>query len=153
MSQIIDDLRAENGQARITRCAERRCSLDLRGVAADNHVIVSPEQILSGTSQSRCDCIVFCDRDGLWVVPVELKGGGYDAGQVIAQLQSGAQIAENLLRARACKGFIPLLLCGRGSSAGIRVLRKDQSRVSFRGRTYFIEIRNCGFPLTQVLSE
>ena len=153
MSEVIERLRRENPQSCIPRCAERRCSLDLRSVAAENHVIVSPEQILSDTSKSRCDCIVFCDCDGLWVVPVELKGGSYDAGQVIAQLQSGAQVAEGLLKTRPCKGFIPLLLCGRGSSAGIRVLRKDQSRVSFRGRTYFIEIRNCGSPLTQVLSE
>ena len=116
-------------------------------------MIVSPEQILSDTNKSRCDCIVFCDRDGLWVVPVELKGGGYDAGQVIAQLQSGAQVAENLLRTRPCKGFIPLLLCGKGSTTGFRILRKNQSRVSFRGEPHFIEVRNCGSPLTQVLSE
>lgn len=151
MSEVIERLCRENRQSCIRRCAEGRCSLDLRGVAAEDHVIISPNQVLGATEENRCDCLVFWDRCGLRVIPVELKGGGYHARQVVEQLRSGARIAESLLGTRPFRDFTPLLLCGRRSTAEFKVLGKKESRVFFRNVYYYVKVRNCGSPLTQIL--
>ena len=153
MSQLTEDLRAKHQRCCVNGCAERNCSLSLAGLARDDFVIISPDRVLGNTGGKRCDGLVFYDRGGLRVIPIELKSGRFDAREAAKQLTGGAQIAasESVISAARVQEFIPLLLHKGIKAIEVRVLRGQ--RVRFRKAQYSITLKRCGFRLAELLRD
>ena len=95
----------------------------------------------------RCDFVLFVvsGKGSLFVVPMELKGGGVDASEVSAQLQRGVEFADRF----APQGFQavchPVLFHG-GSIHPKQRKTLNRAKVRFRGRRLTISTARCNRP-------
>ena len=102
----------------------------------------------------RCDFVFVGEearRDGhAWVVPIELKSGAFSARTVAAQLQAGADLADQWLPANARFQFVPVVAHGQGiRREKLKALQK--SAVTLRGQKRRPRLLRCGSPLRQAL--
>ena len=68
-----------------------------------------------GDGDKHCDYLfVGEEKVTAYVAPIELKGGGFRAGEVIEQLQGGANVADKWLPAGNAFQFVPVLVHGKG---------------------------------------
>ena len=98
----------------------------------------------------RCDYLfVGEEAETAWVVPIELKSGGFKATAAAEQLRGGAALAASWLPDGAFN-FVPVLAHGRGIHR--RELNKLRSeRIELRGQARNIMLIHCRQPLRDAL--
>ena len=101
-------------------------------------------------TQTRCDYLVVAEEaNGTgWVVVLELKKGKLHASRVIAQLQAGADAAEELVPQEEAVRFRPALFSGDKSRHELARLR---TKIRFHGHSEPTRLRSCGQSLKEVL--
>ena len=153
MTSPVEQVRASVPPACLARrCRREGCLVSLTKVPQPSVLIDMDcnELTISPTSR-RCDFMFVSDEEG-WVVPLELKRGNLDAGEMVAQLRAGARFAERVVPKGAAVRFLPIAVCGgRVHRTERNKLRSNASRIRFRGQYVYIELLKCGQPLTQAL--
>lgn len=149
---------AEVGPSIDARCIVKRglskegCTVVMTGMPRERLVIDfdkpgSPLQ----QDTTRCDylCIAEADNGDDWIVPLELKKGGFKATVIAQQLQAGANVADKLVAAAATFRFRAVAFSGSVRKAE-RLSLKRQS-VQFRGHREEIRRTRCGGRLASML--
>ena len=131
--------------------------MSMRGIPGQSF-LVDMDHPLSRVSQDdiRCDFLfVGPVRDGgeEWVAPIELKGGGVNVSEVKAQLQAGANFADEHVPHGERIQFLPIVASGKLHKDDRRKLRLNANRISFRGRPEFIQWMRCGDNLSSAFSK
>ena len=133
------------------------CSIRLTDAPAE-HVAVDldcPALPLLRAGRKRCDFVFVGEEpqpDGrnAWVAPIELKSGAFSASTVAAQLQAGADLADQWLPANARFQFVPVVAHGQGiRREKLKALQK--SAVTLRGQKRRPRLLRCGARLRQAL--
>ena len=106
---------------------------------------------------NQCDLILFHIDDvqnGLVGVPMELKGGGVDASEVIVQLREGARIVDNLVPKDVNISLVLVLVHG-GSMHKSQRNKLRTARIKFRNEEFPINTTTCSYKgnLAQVLKK
>ena len=126
--------------------------MSLAGVPTD-HVLVDLDcDTLQNRHQGkRCDYLfVGEDTETVWIVPIELKSGGFRASEAAEQLRGGAALTASWLPGRSTFNFVPVLAHGPGIHR--QVFKKLRSeRIRLRGQARQIVSIRCGTPLRVVL--
>jgi len=134
-------------------CQDSRCALVLPS-STQNFTCISGRmyQANHGVNQKLCDCIILWSvSGGLVLAPVELKSGGINAKDCVAQLQNGANLANTFLSRRSSRlNFAPLLV-HRGGMHPIEYRILNNRRVLFRGKSYPIQQARCGSQLANLI--
>ncbi len=150
MNDILSTIRSRVGEENLSdSCRKNGCRVSMEGVSRCR-VIVDADLAFPAhdVSSGRCDYIVFlADSDSnAFVVPLELKGGGVDASEVVVQLQRGADFAD--LFVPETDGDIPLLPVLFHSRSIHPNQRKtlNRTKIRFRGRDLTIKTGRCNHP-------
>ena len=101
----------------------------------------------------RCDYLYFDDDNARGrVVSLELKKGSPRAGEIAAQLQAGADLAQRLVGDDIAVGFTPVAAHGgRMHRYRVNSFAQRENQVSFRQTEYRIELLKCGASLNEAL--
>lgn len=94
---------------------------------------------------NQCDLILFHIDDvqnGLVSVPMELKGGGVDASEVIVQLRAGARVVDNLVPKDVNINLVLVLVHG-GSMHKSQRNKLRTARIKFRNEEFPINTTKC----------
>ena len=157
MTGLVATVRGKLDEAcvRSRRLRKEGCSVSLRDAPQPRLIIDldKPGSPLS-QNQTRCDYLFVAEvpskRD--WVVPLELKSGGLDAGKVVEQLQAGARAAEKLVQPSRTIRLCPVLAYGGSMHRAERTVMKQKSSwVRFHDYSEPVRQIRCGSPLTQAL--
>lgn len=140
-------------------CSKDRCSVSMNGVPSNRAIIDLDHKSFSSQSQygqKRCDYLVVCQRDpSVWIAPIELKSGGFEASSVIKQLQAGADQAKSLLA--DCHSFILVpVVARRRRKQGLH--RRDAKlfrtkKISLSGKKRLPILIECGERLESALNQ
>ncbi|MET8974730.1 hypothetical protein ABZX85_03845 [Streptomyces sp. NPDC004539] len=90
---------------------------------------------------------VMSKGDEVRAYAIELKGGGAKPGQVVEQLQKGADLIHKVMESIPVT-FVPVLVHASLTTLQIRDLKR--ARITFRGKSYMISLARCGSHLSQV---
>lgn len=131
------------------------CSVRLTDAPAE-HVTVDLDcpALPLPAGKKRCDFVFVGEdaRDGrsdAWVAPIELKSGAFSASTVVAQLQTGADLADQWLPANAMFNFVPVVAHGRIRRRELEILRNNPITLREQKRRPFL--LRCDSPLRQAL--
>ena len=131
------------------------CSVRLTDAPAE-HVTVDLDcpALPLPAGKKRCDFVFVGEdaRDGrsdAWVAPIELKSGAFSASTVVAQLQTGADLADQWLPANAMFNFVPVVAHGRIRRKELEILRNNPITLREQKRRPFL--LRCDSPLRQAL--
>jgi len=103
-------------------------------------------------NETKCDYIFIGGSSNVFLVPLELKRGKLDAGDIVKQLQAGANIAATrIIPKREQVQFLPVAVCRKFSRAEIR--RLSQRKIRFKTQTSDVQFLKCGQPLVEILSK
>jgi hypothetical protein len=110
------------------------------------------EDLELGPDRKRCDFLfVGEDERGAWVVPIELKSGGFSGTPVREQLQGGANAADGWIPPGCSFRFVPVLAYGRaGHREQIKSLRSGT--VTLRDQHRKPVLIRCDARLTEALA-
>ena len=138
-------------QCQTRQCRSSGCTVSMSG-APDSRVIVDMDctalAIPAGTV--RCDYLFIGETvDNVWVTPIELKSGKINGGDVVNQLQGGADFAESLPVGEPVR-FLPVLAHGKGVHRKQRQSLRER-HVTFRGGKYQVTLIRCRQPIADVL--
>ena len=158
-SEILEDIRDRVGRGNLfngNAFKRGRCSADLTGISENDRVVVDLDKVFPSGQEGKnqCECVLFYfdEAENFVVVPIELKGGGsVDASEVAAQLKNGAAFAINYTPRDVKSICRPILFCRSISTAEVKQLKKPQSKVPFRGKSFEIKTTRCGNKLADVL--
>ena len=130
--------------------AKDGCSISMAGAPA-SHVTVDMDCAALSLQGKRCDLLfVGEDGDDAWVAPIELKSGAFSVSSVAAQLQSGANLADQYLPASTRFHFVPVIAHGHGiPKQKTKALRK--AAVTLRKQTRRPLLIRCHTPLRNAL--
>ena len=158
MAGLVEQARTKVNKTCIitTRIKKEGCSVSLSGAPAPR-VIVDFDRRGSPVAmdQVHCDYLLIAeDPSGAgWVCPMELKRGELRASEVVAQLQSGAQVAEHIVPQNTLVKFRPVAAFGGGiHRAEIDALKRKSNKVSFQRVSEYVRLIKCGEKLTKGLS-
>ena len=156
MANLVPIVRERVPKECLTRTYSRDgCSVRLTDAPAE-HVTVDLDcpalPLLAG--KKRCDFVFVGEdaRDGrsdAWVAPIELKSGAFSASTVVAQLQTGADLADQWLPANAMFNFVPVVAHGRIRRKELEILRNNPITLREQKRRPFL--LRCDSPLRQAL--
>ena len=153
MTSLVEHVRSSTPPDCIAgRCRREGCTVSLTGAPRPFVMIdMDCDELQINRASRRCD-FMFVSDEGRWVVPLELKRGRLNAGEIVAQLRAGAQFADRVIPKGATVQFRPVAVCG-GKVHRIQhtKLRSKASRIRFRGRFESIKLLKCGQALTQAL--
>ncbi len=156
MSGLVGRVRSNVDERCIaTRIRKRGCRVNLEGVPTPR-VIVDFDRPGSplGSSDERCDYLFMADAadgDG-WVVPLELKGGQFDASKIAGQLQAGAGAAERIVPRTIAVRFRPIAVHrGDTTKEARNRLKQKPILVRFRGKDVPLRRMKCGQKLADQL--
>ena len=133
-------------------CDKERCKLSVR-IAKVEWVLVDLDcrELHIPRSRKRCDYVFVGEkRTKAWVAPIELKSGRFDAAEVVAQLQGGAETVEAWLPDDSAFQFVPVLAHGRD----LRIKQRNEfrsSKVRLRDRIRQVALVRCGGTLKDAL--
>lgn len=150
----MEAVRAKVGDGCLDKkCKRPGCRVSLKGVP-ESHLIIDfdePDSPLD-ESQTRCDYLFVADgnRNGGWVVPLELKRGKYDASEVVKQLEAGRKVAEDIVPGKTRVRFRPFLVFEKAPHPA-EILELRRSKIRFRGSEKRIESMKCGGELMKKL--
>lgn len=134
-------------------CKKGKCSISLKDAPAQRLIVdldcATPP---IPASRKRCDYLFVGEKDrSTWVMPIEMKGGGFKAGEVVDQLQGGSDVADAWLPPESLFRFVPVLAHGKGAhKRDFRVLRRD---ITLRGEKRRIKTLRCGDKLVRAIQE
>ena len=154
MSLLVDRAKRDiPQQCQSRQCRGAGCFLSLKGIG-DQRVLIDMDcgELNVPPDRKRCD-YVFVGAEN-WIVPIELKSGNVDAGQVKEQLQTGADFAHGRLVTNDTRvRFRPVAAYGgKIHRSQTEALKKPQTRVRFGNETYEIKLIRCGAALAGALS-
>lgn len=153
MNSLVGQVRAAVPPACcVNRCRKKGCSVSLTGAPRPFILIdMDCHELQISQASKRCD-FMFVSDDGGWVVPLELKRGKLDSGEMVEQLRAGAEFADRVVPKGASVRFLPIAVCG-GKVHRIErdKLRSNASRIRFRGQYVYIELLKCGQALAEKL--
>ena len=151
MTNLIDKVKNSVAQNCIAKvCSKKGCSLSLTGLTKQ-YVLIDMDKAPICPNTGKCDYLFVGYVDHLWVAPIELKGGGAKANEVVGQLRAGARFADNKVPKRAKVSFLPIVAFKKIRPIEARNLKKDFNKVSFRGQSVFVESMRCGEALISKL--
>lgn len=138
---------------RVHDCNKDGCSISVR-TATPRHVIIDLDcsALRIPRDRKRCDYVFIGEKNRKnWIVPIELKSGGFNAAAVVDQLQGGADVAVNWIPPDVHFLFVPVL------AHGTSVVRKKQrtefrsTKIDMRGRKKQVVMIRCGGTLKDAL--
>ena len=101
-------------------------------------------------NETKCDYIFIGGSSNVFLVPLELKRGKLDAGDIVKQLQAGADIAATrIIPKREQVQFLPVAVCRKFRRAEIR--RLSQRKIRFKNQTSDVRFLKCDQPLVEIL--
>lgn len=145
------------GNCLAKRCNRDGCSISMEGISSSKILIDIdskglPDKVMKILKTGkRCDYIFIGKMNSQtreWVIPLELKKGGVHVGGVVAQLQTGADVAHILVPRDQDISFQAVVASGRISKIERRELQRRS--VSFRGTKKIIYRLKCGSKLIEV---
>ncbi len=139
---------------RTNYCKKGNCSLSLNDAPAQRLIVDLDRATLPiPPNQKRCDYLFVGGEDSTaWVVPIEMKGGGFKADDVAKQLQGGSCVAHKWLPRGSSFRFVPVLAHGKGAHPrDFRVL--DRHIITLRGKKRRIKTLGCGGKLVRALKK
>lgn len=147
------------GGCRSPSCDKEGCTL-LVGIAKVKRVLVDLDcpDLHIPHGRKRCDYVFVGEKNTkakntkAWVVPIELKSGRFDAAEVIAQLQGGAETVEAWLPDDGAFQFVPVLAHGRD----LRIKQRNELRshtVHLCGQTRRVALVRCDGRLKDALDD
>lgn len=142
-------LRQELPEACFTeRCQRDGCSVSLAGAPSPHLVVDMDSDSLGISNDTRCDYLFVSEAGGsTCVVPIEMKQGSLNATHVVAQLQAGADYANQKLPGLREFAFVPILAHQRLPKAERDRLRHRSRAVKFRNRKALAKAIRCGAPV------
>ena len=152
MMRVVDQAsRNVPSNCKVIRCSKNNCSVLLKDVPTDRLIIdMDCGDLRIPEESSRCDYLLITSiGTEVWVVPIELKSGSFDGGDVAAQLQGGANFANGLLPSGISVRFLPILAHGPSRKENHERLRS--ATITFRGHTSRPQKIRCGGQLKQAL--
>lgn len=154
MSALVASVtqRVDN-DCRTKHCKKGKCSISLKDAPAQ-HLIVDLDcaTLRIPANRKRCDYLFVGEEDRTaWVVPIELKGGGFKADDVAKQLQGGSRVADAWLPPGSPFQFVPVLAHGKGvHNKDLKELRRN--KVTLRGKERQTVLLRCRERLMSALS-
>ena len=143
-------------ECQATKCSGSGCSLELNNLPKPYVLIDMDCKELEHPAGNRCDFIFVSDEDVInkkdaWVVPIELKSGILDPGQVIPQLRAGADFADTIMPPNIKVQFIPIVASGNTAHRPSELKEFRKYRVKFRQIRAYIKLAECGENLSDQL--
>ena len=135
----------------VNRCRKGRCTVSLRNAPEPRVLIDLDHSSIADQNATRCDYIFIGGSDKVWVAPMELKSGSPKAGEIVPQLQAGADIADGIVPRGAKVQFMPLAVFGGSGPSDARVFKKSAYRIVFREQRKEIKLHKCRTPLALAL--
>lgn len=155
MSLVSQLKRTLNADCLTRRCRKNNCSLTMGNIPAP-FILVDMDHKQApkrGEGAKKCDYILIGDDDKeAWVAPLELKGGKFNASDVVEQLQAGAGVAESIVPSAAETRFRPIVVHGRGIHRA-ELERLQKRRIRYRNRDYPVGKARCGTSLMDALNK
>ena len=135
------------------RCRKENCSILLNDAPAKRLIIdLDCSTLPIPRNQKRCDYLFFGEKGGTaWVVPIELKSGGFNGEEVLKQLQGGADVGHAWLPHGSRFRFGPVL-AHRGSVHREDLNKLRCKKINLRGQEKQIVLLRCGEKLSNALS-
>ena len=131
-------------------CEKQGCEVGLTGAPCPFYLFdMDLDSLAKG---SRCDYLFVgagYGRNGLYVVPLELKSSGFQAQAVSKQIVGGAKVADRRVPKAPCR-FVPVVAHGGAHRREIDKLAGHPVR--FRGKPYAIKLMKCGGDIAEVLA-
>lgn len=156
MRTLLERIDAQvSAKCRARTCRKEGCQLKLNGLPRRHRLIDMDHADAPGPAHEvRCDYLYFDDDDNARgrVVSLELKKGSPRAGEIAAQLQAGADLAQRLVGGDIAVGFTPVAAHGgRMHRHRVNSFAQRENHVSFRRTGYRIELLKCGASLNEAL--
>ena len=157
MADILNDVLSKVPEkCRAKQCREAKCSLKLNNLPKPYVLIDMDCKELEHPAGNRCDFIFVSDEDVInkkdaWVAPIELKSGRLNPGQVILQLQSGADFADTIMPQNIKVQLIPVVASGNTSYRPSEFEEFRKYPVKFRQVRAYIKLAECGENLSKQL--
>ena len=155
---LIEQIQQEHQQCCIvTNCRDRNCRLGLRGLTAEQMVIINgtKHQMAHKIGGRLCDRLIISNEHGGFVSAVELKGGKTQPSlrSIVEQIQAGFNLAESLLGGRALDQWLPILaFSGHTGSITPTALRSKENSVTILGTRMAITKTRCETELASILA-
>lgn len=138
-------------------CNKDGCSVSVRTAASKKKMVIIDldcTELQIPRDRKRCDYVFIGEKNGkTWVVPIELKSGGFDPADVVDQLQGGADKAETWLPPEVHFLFIPVLAHGKSPVSPRQYTKLRSGKVHMGGQTKKVETMSCGGRLKDVLDK
>lgn len=151
---LVDQVRQNiDEECLARRCRRVGCSLTLESLGQPFLLIdMDHERSPSGRSGGKnCDYLFVGDEDH-WIAPLELKRGKLHAKDVVAQIQAGATVADQIVPHGVHTRFRPVAAYGgTAHRAELRLLAT--SRVRFRSQKNRVALVRCGTSLMDALKK
>jgi hypothetical protein len=139
----------------VSACEEAGCAirlpsnLRLRQRGCLNGTIYGKNHNVQG---SLCDCMIFwANNQQVFAAAIELKSGGADASEVGKQLQSGANVIDDIATGVQIAEFFPILASNSMSTTEVRLFRRVA--IKFRGTDYSPIRVKCNASLAQIVKK
>ena len=152
-ANIVEEVRRAVPSGSVaTRCRKERCSVPLKDAPSPRVLIDLDHHSIADQNARRCDYIFIGGSGSAWVAPMELKSGSPKAGEIVPQLQAGADIADGIVPRGAKVQFMPLAIHGgRVAPREIKMFGNRANRVRFRDQMREAKLHRCGRPLALAL--
>ena len=157
LSKALAEIRRDYGSCLTRSLKERKCGLDLSGAGLEPFIAIdgAKYQAAYQLDGKLADRIIISGADEGLVCVVEFKSG--DIGSVsdaVDQVRGGLDLAEQLLAGRQVSVWIPLLLSGKGPGREkTRELRATRNLVRFQNEERSLQLKRCGFKLSELVSQ
>ena len=132
----------------VKTCRKGGCSLSMKGAPAPRLVVdVDCDALSAPAHTKRCDYVLIGqDKSTTYVAPIELKAGAFRGGDVVHQLQAGADLAGHWIQRQAQFRLVPILAYGKvAAKARLKALRK--TKVKLHGQERQAVLIRCGQPI------
>ena len=132
------------------------CSASLKSAPSPRLIIdMDCKKITKIQSGNNCDYVFIGeDSSSTWVVPIELKSGGFKVSHVAKQLQDGINLAARWIPSGGSFRFVPLLF--HPSKKRLHKYQHDRLRsaqIKFQKGNYKILLCKCGSQLSSALEK
>ena len=132
------------------------CLVPLKNIPSSYVVIdLDKEGSPLSSRETRCDYLFISENpDGHCIFsPLEFKKGALDAGTVVKQLQSGANLLEDHPICSKSAKLVPVAVSGQNPKAQLSKLAKSNYQIQFNGRLVKISHMKCGNSLAALLGK
>ena len=132
------------------------CHVPLQNISSPYVVIdMDKEGSPLASRKTRCDFLFISDNldDPGVFSPLEFKKGALDAGKVVKQLQSGANLLDNHPNFSKNVNLVPVAVSGQHPKAQLSNLAKSNYQIRFNGKFVKISHMKCGQNLAGALGK